>query len=297
MKSIRKRSMHMEEGRCKGMSLWNSMQENKRIGSPQSCSHNKRPLNRETSLCICQKASYTVEAVVIIPLMAAFFASILFCFRILQIQVTVEEALVYAGRKTAVESSVVASEDVLLASAKGYFLYALKDNLVVEEYVRGGVLGIFLLGSDCDEEVLTLRASYEVTMPIAFWKIGRIPLYSTNSFQKWNGDQNIVSEEEWVYITDNGTVYHTALSCQTLDLSLREVEFSQIERERGKDGQKYYACSHCCIGKDEGKTVYCTDYGTLYHRELSCRYLKRTVKRISREEVGERLLCSFCSGG
>lgn len=277
------------------MSLWNSTQKNCKIGSPQSRTHDKRPHSRETSLCVCQKASYTVEAVVVIPLMMAFLASILFFFRILYVQLTVEEALLYAGRKTAVESSAVSSQEMLLASAKGFFLYALQDNQVVEQYVQGGSLGILLIGSDCEGEDICLQASYEVTMPIAFWNIGQISLYSQNSFQKWNGDSTEEEQGDWVYVTANGTVYHESSVCRILDLSIREVVFSQIDEERGKDGQKYYACSRCCTKEASVSKVYCTDYGSIYHMDISCSHLKRTISKIDKAEVGEKQPCSFCS--
>ena len=49
-----------------------------------------------------QKASFTLEAAVVIPLVTGFFVVLLMFFRILQIQTQVQEALVMAGRKTAV---------------------------------------------------------------------------------------------------------------------------------------------------------------------------------------------------
>ena len=100
---------------------------------------------------------------------------------------------------------------------------------------------------------------------------------------------------EYVYITPKGTVYHRTPSCRILDISVRKADLSQIEKERGKDGQKYYPCSRC--GKETAldNTVYCTDYGTLYHTKVSCSALKRTVNKIKLDEIGERNPCSFCN--
>ncbi len=277
------------------MSLGKCTQIDNKKGSPHSHMLKQLPhIIQEASLCTGQRASYTVEAAVVLPLMAGFFVCILFFFRILQVQCAVEEALIYAGRKTAVESSVVTSSELLLASAKGYLVYALEDSDVVEKYVRGGSLGVLLSGSNCQGEEIDLIGSYEVSLPVGFWNIGRIKLYSQNCFQKWNGDVDN-TREQWVYLTPNGNVYHISKSCRVLDLSIREVSISRIKEERGKDGQKYKICPRCCISVGNCRKVYCTDYGILYHMDISCSYLKRTINKVRLEEVEGRSPCSYCN--
>ena len=54
---------------------------------------------QKASLCSFFKGSYTLEAAVIIPVAAVFFLTLLFFFRVLQIQTEVQEALNYASRK------------------------------------------------------------------------------------------------------------------------------------------------------------------------------------------------------
>lgn len=294
MKLFVKKHMGICESRCKGMSLWTRTRMKINTSSPRACDHDTSPRSQGTSLCIYQKASYTIEAVVVLPCMAAFFASVLFFFPLLQVQVAVEEAVFYAGSKTAVESCLVESEEVLLATAKGYFLYALKDNKAIEQYVKGGSLGITLLGSYCDEEEVVLRAGFRVTIPIVFWELDELSFCVENTFQKWNGDQVHEGSGDEVYITDTGNVYHSSVHCRALDLSLREVSFENIENERGKNGQKYYPCSRCCDREGMVSFVFCTDYGTLYHADLSCSALKRSIRKISKDEIGERLMCRFC---
>ena len=76
---------------------------------------------QKASLCSFFKGSYTLEAAVIIPVAAVFFLTLLFFFRVLQIQTEVQEALNYASRKTACEASAVSSQTGLLVSAEAYF--------------------------------------------------------------------------------------------------------------------------------------------------------------------------------
>ena len=52
---------------------------------------------KKAFLHISSKASYTLEMAVVLPLVAAFFVSILFFFRVLQVQTQVQAALNYAS--------------------------------------------------------------------------------------------------------------------------------------------------------------------------------------------------------
>ena len=63
---------------------------------------------------------------------------------------------------------------------------------------------------------------------------------------------------------------------------------------RGKNGQCYYECSRCDWKDEEKETVYYTDYGTLYHKDIRCSSIKRLVEKIKLEEIGERRPCHFC---
>ena len=90
---------------------------------------------QEASFYICQRGSLTVEAAVVIPLTMGFFISILFLLRVLFIQVAVEEALIYTGRKVAVESALFDSEETLYISAEGLLKKRLLQDENVNRYV------------------------------------------------------------------------------------------------------------------------------------------------------------------
>ena len=100
------------------MSHWKNNRELLHKISQRICTQTKTIRNQETSLCIHPEASLTIEASVVVPLMAGFLAIILFFFRIMQVQAIVEETLIYTGRCVAVESSVVSSEKALYLSAE-----------------------------------------------------------------------------------------------------------------------------------------------------------------------------------
>lgn len=247
-----------------------------------------------TSFFTCQKASLTVEAAIVVPIVAGFLATILFLFRVLLVQATIEEAILYAGRQAAVESSVIEVEEALFLCTELHLLKALEEESVVSDYIKNGIYGVNLLGSSFEGEDILLYTEYEMKLPVAFFGFNSIRLFSTNQFRKWTGDYTNEDGMEWVYITPTGTVYHVDTGCRVLDLSVHAVSIDDIGDERGKNGQSYGICSRCHDIEVKNGWVYCTDYGTVYHKDVSCSSLKRTIERVDKETVGDRSGCSFC---
>ena len=250
-------------------------------------------ISQETSLCTFPKGSFTVEAAVVIPIAAFFLVSILFFLRIIQVQAVVDEALFYAGRKVAAESSITDSETALFLSAELYFLQIIEEYECIEDYVQYGSLGISLLNSDFSGEDILLRAEYGMKFPFSFFRFGKIYLWQQNSFKKWTGE-GTVSVGNYVYISPSGEVYHASSDCRSIRLSVKQTPYSKIETLRGLDGQKYYPCSDCIENILPNTTVYYTEYGTLYHGDISCSALKRTVIKIPLADVGNRRKCRYC---
>lgn len=252
--------------------------------------------HKETPSCTCRKASYTLEAAVIFPIVAGFIVFILMYFRILQVQTGVSAALTYASRMTAVEACVVDSEPALLLSAEGLMISKLKDNEQVENYVQGGAAGISLLKSDFSGGNVELRAEYAVKLPFNFFEISEYSLSQTSLSRKWIGQTSGSETGSYVYVTDFGSFYHKSKSCSYLDLSINSVNISDIAPLRNKSGAKYSACSKCVAKNMADSKVYITDYGTLYHSDISCSALKRTIHIVKLSEVDGMSACSKCGG-
>lgn len=253
--------------------------------------------DKETSICIQQKASYTVEAAILFPLAAGFLVSILFLFRILQVQISVEEALIYAGKKTALESCLVTSEHTLMLSAKAFFLYAWKESGTSDKDIIGGSIGISLAGSEISENEIMLEASYYMKLPIDFFGKKYFPIKQEKNFRKWIGENQKSGENQeeiaYVYITESGSAYHKTSECRSLCLSIEQILITEIGELRGYDGQKYYPCSMCSEKKNV-KNVYYTKYGYLYHVDIQCSAIKRTIKKVSITEIGTKTPCKYC---
>ena len=276
------------------MSLWNIFQSKGRIGSLHRRTHKIPNRIQRASFCTCEKGSYTLEAAVVIPLISAYLVTILFFFTILDIQCKVDEALIFAGRKAAVESSIVESEELIFLSAQAYVLYALKEDEIIQKYVEHGSLGIHLWKSEIQDETIILRAEYVVKLQFTFGSIGELKLSSQNMFRKWIGDGTIEEQGEYVYVTLYGEVYHKDLTCRSINLSVKSTTLEKVFYLRGKNGQKYKECTRCTWEDSTKERVYYTDYGEWYHKNIACSAIKRTVEKIQMEEIGNRRPCSFC---
>ncbi len=273
--------------------------------SPQVVKHaniflasKKRKATLETSLCICQRASITVEAAVVLPLFTGFLLSLMSFFLLMQVQSGVEEALLYAGRKTAVEACVIEDETVLLLSAAGFLQQGLQEAGPAKHMIEGGSLGVVPLGSCIKDNVLYLRVHYGVTLPIILFGKKTILMRNEASFRIWGGMEEKETEaSDRVYITGDGEAYHASTDCPVIKLTIQEANYGDIGELRGSNGQKYYACPSCAEENIKDTKVYVTDYGKYYHSRLDCRHLKRTVRAIRFSEIGQRNPCDFCYGG
>ncbi len=259
--------------------------------------------HNETSYSVHQRASFTVEAAVIIPCFVTFAVFFLFLFRVLSVQETVNEALA----KTAKEAAATvyyesdddrANETVLLAESGVILAKELSGKSQINKYIHGGVLGITLLDSSFDGDYIVLKASYKMRFPVSL--LGKITwsVKASAVSRKWIGNISLEGygenpEEEYVYITPTGVAYHRTTDCPYLDLSIRAVSRGQIGALRNKSGHKYHKCESCKLAS--GKTVYITDYGEKYHSDLSCNSLKRTVMAVKISEVGGRHACAKCA--
>lgn len=252
--------------------------------------------SKKTSLSFLWKGSYTLEAAVVIPVVAIFFMTILFFFRVLQVQTQVQEALFYSSRKTACEASAVSSEAALLVSAEAFFRKELSSYELPDQYIYGGKRAITLANSRLSGDSVSLQANYYMRLPITFFAVKGIAVQQQSKSYKWIGDRENTTEEDYVYITEHGTVYHRSRNCHYLDLSIQTATSGQIANLRNKNDHKYYACSECVVKNTQTGFLYLTDYGTRYHSSLSCSGLKRTIYLVSIEKVGGKGPCGKCGG-
>lgn len=97
----------------------------------------------------------------------------------------------------------------------------------------------------------------------------------------------------YVYITENGTVYHEDINCSYLNIKVTPVSISDIPNLRNSNGGKYNQCL-LCKKIASSNTVYISNYGDKYHMISNCSAITRDIKKVKLSTVGNRRGCSKC---
>ena len=131
--------------------------------------------------------------------------------------------------------------------------------------------------------------------------ISPVPVPCRACVRAWNGRDEFTEAEgkdstgEYVYITENQSVYHTSADCTHLDLSIKSVSEKSVPKMKNEYGSRYHVCDKCGTAGTDG-IVYITSYGDCYHTSSECSALKRTVRLVSKTEVDQQICqCSRCA--
>ncbi len=245
------------------------------------------------------KGSLTIEASLVLPvfLFAMFLA--LSLINLMRFHLNLQEAVHQETRKLAMSS--FREWNASSGSVGGKVLARLNGTMLSKAPVKGGAGGIDFSASELnDREVIEVNAVYEAELPYDFFNIfdrrfcAKCLMHTFIGYEKGIDERTVERKnEEYVYVTETGTVYHKDRECTYLRLSIKEVDKSALKDLRNSSGHKYYACRSC--GKSAAGKVYITSDGTCYHSSLSCHGLKRTVNCIPLSKVGGRGPCSRCS--
>ena len=210
----------------------------------------------------------------------------------------------YAYAQTFMPSSsdsALVGKAVSLTLGSSESIKYLGNTYIDESPVQGGSSGLnffysSMLGAD---QIIDLVAVYKVKPLYGFFGIDTFQVCDRAYVRAFTGYDNrkkdkFSTEEEIVYITETGTVYHKSRNCRHLRITIRETSLSQVAGERNEGGGKYYPCEHC--GKSEGTgALYITSDGDRYHTKLSCSSLKRGIRAVPISKVGERRGCARCA--
>ncbi|MGF7141656.1 hypothetical protein HNQ56_000066 [Anaerotaenia torta] len=305
-------------GACKGI----GDQGNMRYGSNYKDIKEKREV----------KASLTVEAALVLPVFLFAILSLLYLIQIITVQEFIQAALTKMGlnmAKTAyVYEDFAGLEEALnfdgtifdteMEAGLGDFAKSMVDRTILKQYgkkyldvdrinrscIRKGFEGISFSASEIlqEEDTIDIIVHYRVAIPVRLITIGELPMMQRIRVRAWTGHrvaaayelQEEAGEEETVYITENGSVYHVDAACSHIRLSVSMVSGIPAA-QRNSSGGKYYPCESCCEGEHSPYAVYyITSDGTRYHTRRDCSGIKRTVKAIPRSEAGSRPACKRC---
>ena len=260
------------------------------------------------------EASLTVEAALAFPLFIFAVMALCCLFLYMEAETVIGEAMLETARGLSVYGDIVAGaeeklgEEGVLAETAGDILEGaavaeilhrhLKAHPVAAGTIAGGLSGISLEGSDycTDDGCIRLICSYEFRPPTAAFALpgirGRQELryrYFTGTAADSLLDESEPgsepeAEEQTVYKTETGTVYHVRLTCPALKLNIMMTTAAEVSGKRNEYGAKYYACEKCASGTAP-ETIYITTDGDRYHYRIDCSGLKRTIAEIKLSEA------------
>lgn len=261
--------------------------------------------------CLFARASFTLEAAVLIPAFTCFLVAVLFFFRVIEVQQNLFEAMQYTGRTMSAmafaeeyggigEVAMPISYTAANLSVHKEYKNNFTDSSQPYRYIPGNAAGLSLLRSDTSGDFIDLKADYTLKLPIDLFGKKVIVGAGRLRTRKWNGyqaEEGEIDEDDeiWVYITPHGTVYHKDRNCSYLALTIQPVSRSEVGAKRNKEGACYYPCEICGRRSTAG-ALYITDYGTSYHTSLTCSGLKRSVYMVRLSESEGRGPCSKCGG-
>ena len=265
---------------------------------------------------VMKKGYMTVEAAMVIPLFLFVILNMFAAVNYIALHVRLQTAMHqtglelvragYAYHKVAEGCEFLQSEiadigfSVLYVKEK--VISAAGEKFIDRIGIQGGSQGVSFIQSEVtDPEYLDLKAVYSTKALFIPETFSSFQMINRVRMKVWTGYDNTVNqgkketEEQMVYITETGTVYHTSRDCSHLQLSVSQVDAGALDALRNQHGAKYYICELCGdLGMAE--MAYITKEGNRYHTTLSCSGLKRTVITIPISEVGSRHACSRCGG-
>ncbi len=254
-----------------------------------------------------RRGSLTVETAVVLPLFMFAMVSLMSFCEVIRGSDIVAAVLHQNARKMAVYAYAADKTGIvshLPSALSGIAMsYTYVDGQVQDKLGDAGVKdrSVSYLGSKVmEDDIIDFVAVREVRLPFDLWGIGTFSVADRARVHAFTGydpaGRNVEEgedDEELVYITPTGSVYHSSRNCPHLKVTPRLVQAGALEGARNSQGGKYYPCEYC--RKVQGvSTYYVTDYGDRYHTTLNCQGMKRDVRLVPVSEAEGRSPCKTC---
>ena len=273
-------------------------------------------------------ASATVEGALVIPLVVYAAAAIIFMLQVVAVKIQVSNAVYNSIRrfsryayvrealkdmsdtdKTNALTSLEKEDDNLgicrngltIAEFAGVFISELGSDFAKSHYISGGNAGWDFSGSQILKEnssiCITLR--YSIKNPFDIFGLTKITMQEKTEADAWLGERydrftpsEEVEDDEYVYITESGEVYHTDPDCSYITRDIKTANIEDLYDLRNASGSRYYECGKCA---GDAVVVYYTLYGEKYHNSINCSDLQRNVIAVKKDRIKGMSLCSKCA--
>lgn len=247
------------------------------------------------------KGSMTVEAAVVVPLLLLFFLHLGSCMEMLRLHGRLEYALWQTGRELAVYAAMEAGDGIPDMAVSYLYVNGRVQQILGREYLDDsplvyGSYGLNYLASEYqDDENINIVLTYQVSPPITCFPFPYFRMTSRYYGRAWTGYAVGEGEQHkvYVYVTEDGEVWHSRGDCSYLRLSIYEARPEEVWALRNEGGERYRACSRC-QGQPQGERVYLTQEGNRYHTVRSCPSLQRRIHAVEWQENMPYRPCSRC---
>ncbi len=281
---------------------------------PVKRKHQLHFLNRVSASAL--PGSLTIETAVVLPMFLFAVLTLLYLAETIRLSGNIEEALHQSARELATYSyaythgtsdeslGFAGGKAVSLTVGRSMVLKHLGTSYLDESPIVGGSGGMSFLRSSVlgSDGMIDLIATWKIKPLFSCFGIKEHTVQNRSRIKAFTGYDNArhgteeeTEDEEIVYITESGSVYHRDRGCRHLNISVRQTTAEAVKNERNESGAKYYPCEFCG-GNGGGGTLYITDDGDRYHTSLTCPGLKRGIRAVPISEVGARPPCKRCGG-
>lgn len=246
-----------------------------------------------------KKGSLTVEAAIILPLFFLGMVSLICLLEIFRIQAGVTISLNQSAKELGMYA--YAAQEYMEESPVGSVTDAVCIAYASARLENEKNATVHLLQSTYEDHIIELQATGKYRVPVSVIPLRTLTFQNKVRVHDWTGydsetDTGSHGNDYFVYVSPRQTVYHTSSACTHLNLSILQLNSEKIGAQRNQKGGKYYPCTHCIIGEKGEGTYYITKEGDRYHSLVTCQALKRTVKLVTKESVGDLKECSRCMG-
>lgn len=259
-------------------------------------SNHSIPFIKERASAFTSKGSITLEAAIVIPIFFFAMLCMVYLFEVMAVQTSVRSALQSVGKEVAKDAYL--NPVVLSNSLESRLVEILGAENLNQSIIVNGADGLDCSHSESQlgTAVMDLNVRYRIEIPVLMFRLPIRTYEERLRVKGWTGyasGSSGLPEEELVYVTEYGLVYHKDLYCSYLEISVRGVRADEIEDLRNTSGGIYYPCGHC-EETAPGEVLYITDYGNRYHTSLDCQGVKRDVYVVPLKDVNGLGGCSKC---
>ena len=223
-----------------------------------------------------KSGSITVEACFCVPIFFIALFSLFYIFQCLYRVNYIQDTLAGCAREYAVFGTKTLS------------VAALADEKIIIRY-------------DENADIPICHVLYKMKIPFLGSEIFQLNFYQQMAINNFSGksmsdDNKDNIDEDYVYITKSGKVYHCDRKCTYLKPDVREIQGKDVPLKRNSSGGKYKPCEKCCqdIEAEQLARAYITTYGDRYHKTSVCPKIKRDIRRVKKSETNKLPACSKC---